>query len=157
MMKHTLFALFVAFSATLFAQKQKITVDEDTIKVDGTAYAIIEKKSGMTYDFTIKSMTGTPLMYWQFQEFNNPNKVNNSNPHGRVTYFQITFFNDKQQCEASPVATKKGIAKMIVESELISNQGINQEAENNFVLIQGSKFTEEKKTVNSTVIIINNH
>lgn len=156
-MKYMLITFSILFSTALFAQKQKITVDEDTIKVDGTSYAIIEKKSGMVYDFTIKSMSGTPLMYWQFQEFNNPNKVSSSNPHGRVTYFQVTFFNDKQQCEANPVATKKGIAKMIVESELISNQLINQEAENNFVLIQGSKFSDEKKTVNGTVIIINNH
>ncbi|WP_343603920.1 hypothetical protein [Fluviicola sp.] len=146
-MKSLLLLLTLSISSLVFSQKQKVTIDKDTIRVDEAPYAIIEKKGGGAPVYTIKSMNGTVLMNWQFLDFNNPNRVNKSNPNGRVTYYQVTFFNDKQQCEISPrMPTEKGVAKCIVENQLIKDGAIDQEAENNFVLIYGMKFSEEKKT-----------
>lgn len=157
-MKQLLLITFIGISICSLAQKQKVTVEEDTVKVDGVALCILEKQGNGQFNFMAKSMEGKDLMHWQFLEFNNPNKVNNSNPKGRVTYFQVTFFNDQQQCEISPgFGTKKSIAKAIVESDLVKDGAINQEAENKFVLVNGMKFSEEKKSVGGTVIIINNH
>ncbi|MNY22517.1 hypothetical protein D3C86_1561350 [compost metagenome] len=98
-------------------------------------------------------------MNWQFQDFNDSREVNNSNKNGRVTYFQVTFYHDKQQCEINPnMATYKGIAKCIVENDLIKDDAIDQEAENNFVLINGMKFSEQKRSSgNGTTVIINNN
>ncbi len=148
--------LLSAFSA--FSQKKKVTVDGDTIRINGESYAIIEKKGFAAPTYTIKSMNGTPLMNWQFQDFNDPREANNSNPNGRVTYFQVTFFQDKQQCEVKPtMATEKGVAKCIVENELIKDGAIDQEVENNFVLINGMKFSRQQQSSgNGTTIIINN-
>src|SRR6218665_813204 len=154
MMRNFLFAAFIGLSFTTFAQK--VNVKDDIIYVDDAEFALIEKMGGGKYDYTIKSLDGTALMFWQFQEYNNPKEVNNSNPQGRVTYFSITFYNDKQQCEADPMATKKGIAKYIVDHHLIQNGTINQEAENNFVLIHGKKLDRKQRNAGSTVIIINN-
>ena len=156
-MKKLILLLFITASCTTFAQKQKITVDEDTIRVDGVSFAILEKKTPSAPSYTVKSMSGTPLMHWQFYDFNDPGEVSNSNTSGRVTYFQITFLGDKQQCEIRPVmANSKHVAKVIVENELIKNGAINQEAENNFVLINGMKFTEQKqRATGGNIIIIN--
>ncbi|MDR0802744.1 hypothetical protein [Fluviicola sp.] len=157
-MKNLLLILVICVSSTAFSQKKKVTIEGDTIRVDGVSYAILEKKGVGAPVYTIKSMNGTALMNWQFLDFNNPNKVSNSNPHGRVIYFQVTFFNDKQQCEINPaMATAKGVAKCIVENELIKEGEIDQEAENNFVLVHGKKFSEEKQTLRGgSTIIINN-
>lgn len=144
-MKNLLLLLLLCISPFAFSQKKKVTVDGDTIRVNGAAYAIIEKKGVSEPIYTIKSMSGTPLMNWQFQDFNNPNEVSNSNPKGRVTYYQVTFFHDKQQCEISPtMPTEKGVAKCIVENELIKDGAIDQEVENNFVLVHGMKYSGEK-------------
>ena len=154
-----LLAFMVCAFSTAFSQKKKVTVDGDTIKVDGASYAIILKKTPATPIYTIKSMNGEPLMSWQFLDFNDPREVNNSNPKGRVTYFQVTFFKDKQQCEISPnMPTEKGVAKCIVENELIKEGAIDQDAENNFVLVNGMKFSEQKQSSGGGMtIIINNN
>src|ERR1700751_5137286 len=86
--------LFLIVSLTIKAQKQKITVDNDTIKVDGTAYGIIEKKNAMQPDFTVESLDGKEQIFFKYQEFNDPAKADNyGNPQGKVTYFEVTFLN----------------------------------------------------------------
>jgi hypothetical protein len=156
-MKKVLLALILAVSSAAFAQKQKVTVEDDIIYVDGVEYATMEKKGSASPTYTIKSLAGAALMSWQFYEFNDPKEVENANPQGRVTYYQVTFFGDKQQCEIKPtMVTQKGVAKCIVENELLKDGIIDQEAENNFVLINGMKFTQQKQNTGGTTIIINN-
>jgi hypothetical protein len=154
-----LLALIVCASSTAFSQKKKVDIEGDTIKVNGAAYALIFKKTPAAPVYTIKSLDGTPLMNWQFLDFNDPREVSNSNSKGRVTYFQVTFYNDQQQCEINPnMANYKSVAKCIVENELIKDGAIDQEAENNFVLVQGMKFSEQKQSSGGgSTIIINNH
>lgn len=147
-----------AFSTNSFSQKKKVEIDGDTIKVNGAAYALIFRKTPAAPVYTIKSLDGTPLMNWQFLDFNDPREVSNSNPKGRVTYFQVTFYNDKQQCEINPnMSNYKSVAKCIVDNELIKDGAIDQEVENNFVLVHGMKFSEQKQSSGSgSTIIINN-
>lgn len=145
MKKLLLLAFIFCASSLAFSQKKKVDIDGDTIKVDGASYAIIHKKGAGAPVYTIRSMNGTALMHWQFLDFNDPNEVSKSNSSGRVTYFQVTFYNDKQQCEVRPnMATQKSVAKFIVENELIKDGAIDQEMENNFVLIHGMKFSDQK-------------
>lgn len=153
-MKQFTLLLFILVSSVTFSQK--VTVDEDTIKVDGKPYAIFEKSKGLGFDFTIKSMAGTELFFMQFLDFYNPSKVTTGNPKGRVTYFEVTFFNDKQKCEIDGSFTKKSLAKFIVEKNLVVDGAVNQEAENKLILINGMKFSEERKSLGGTTIIINN-
>lgn len=158
-MKKALLIALVGIATTAFGQKQKITVDNDIIYVDGVEYAMLEKSGLGAPVYTVKSMTGTVLMNWQFNDFNDPREVSNSNTQGRVCYFQVTFLGDKQQCEINPpMATTKGIAKCIVENDLVKDNAINQEAENNFVLVNGMKFSAQRQTTGGgNVIIINNN
>lgn len=146
-MKKVLFTLSIFF--VFAANAQKVTFNEDTVLVDGVSQFILLKGKGMSFDFTVKNLKGEDLFFMQFLDFNNPNKISNSNPKGRVTYFEFTFFNDKQKCEHLGASTKKGIAKFIVEQNLVKDQQVNQEAENKFVLINGMKFSEEKRYMNN--------
>lgn len=155
-MKQFLLLLFLSISVITTAQKQKISLEEDTIMVDSKPYAILEKKRGMTLSYTLKSLTGTELGYFNLQEFNDPKQVSNANSNGRVTYFEVTFFNDGRQCEINAITTKKAVAKEIVENNLVKENAIDVEAESKFILINGSKFSERRKALGGTVIIINN-
>ena len=155
-MKQFLLLVLLSISVVTTAQKQKVSLEEDTIMVDEKPYAILEKKRGLTMAFTLKSLTGTELGYFNLQEFNDPKAANNANSNGRVTYFEVTFFNDSRQCEINIPATKKSVAKEIVENGLVKENAIDVEAESKFILINGSKFTERRKALGGTVIIINN-
>ncbi len=153
-MKTLLISISILCTQVSFAQKQKITLDDDTIKVNGISYALIEKSSGMSFNFRIKSLEGKDLINFQFQEYNNPNKVQSSNPKGRVTYYEVSFLNDGQKCETSSPGTKKGVAKMVVENNLVKEKEVNYEGENSFVMINGMKFSEERNRLNGPNVII---
>ncbi|HET6993184.1 MAG TPA: hypothetical protein VFJ43_17755, partial [Bacteroidia bacterium] len=149
-----LFLLFLVAGFSAHAQKQKVTVDDDTIKVDGNKYAVIEKKNGLITDYTIKSLDGKEQIFFKFLEFNDPNAVNSGNPQGRVTYFEVTFLNSGGKCEVSCPATKKAVAKTIVENNLIKNNAVDADAEKNFILINGAKYSERKKELAGPKVII---
>lgn len=146
--------LLLFFTGISFSQKQKITVDDDIIKVDGTDYAKIEKKSGLSFDFTIKSLDGTDLIYFKFMENNNPNNVNSGNPNGRVTYYEVIFIGSGEKCEVQSPGTKKGVAKIVAENNLIKENSVDIEAEKKFILISGSNYSKERDNLNEKVIII---
>jgi hypothetical protein len=148
-------ALVISFAS--FSQKQKVDVDDDIITVDGVPYAKITKSGRPAQDFVISSLDGTELVYMQFQEYNHSSKVTTGNPNGRQTYLICTFMNDKKQCEINPMLTKKGVAKFIVDYDLVKDNAVVQEQEDKMVLIYGSKFTEERNRLGGTTIIINNN
>ena len=146
--------LLIGFQTLSFAQKQKVTLDEDTIKVNGISYAILDKSAGLGFDFKVKSLDGKDLFFLKFLDFNNPSRITSGNPKGRVTYFEATFFNDGKKCEVDATGGKKSVAKMIVENDLIKDNAVNESAENTFVLINGMKFSEERNNMNNGNVII---
>lgn len=150
---NTLYFLLL-LTGVSYSQKQKVTLEDDTIQVDGKNYAIIEKKSGMSFDFTIKTLDGKEQIYFQFLEYNNPNKINSGNPKGRITYYEVTFFGTGQKCEVQSPGTKKGVAKLVVENNLITANEVNAESEKKLILIHGMKYSKEKETLNGPSVII---
>jgi hypothetical protein len=147
--------LFLIVTSTIKAQKQKITVDNDTIKVDGTAYGIIEKKNALQSDYTVKSLDGKEQIFFKYQEFNDPAKADNyGNPQGKVTYFEVTFLNSGGKCEMDIAATKKGVAKVVVENHLLKGNEVDSDAEKKLILINGSKFSERQNALNAPKVII---
>ncbi|CAN5917299.1 hypothetical protein BH11BAC7_BH11BAC7_14960 [soil metagenome] len=148
-----LILLFLTATLTVSAQKQKITLDDDTIMVDGQQYGILEKKMGVGFHYTVRSMDGKELMYLLFLEFNDPSEINSANPKGNVPYFEVTFLGSGKKCEI-PTATKKGLAKMIVENNLLKGNDVDAEAEKRFILINGTKFSEQKQSLQGPKVII---
>ncbi|MEO5645003.1 MAG: hypothetical protein ABIQ40_10950 [Bacteroidia bacterium] len=146
--------LLLTISLTINAQKQKVTVDNDTIKVDGTPYGIIEKKSALKSDYTIKSLDGKEQIFLSGQEFDDPTKINSGNPKGTVRYFEVTFLNSGRKCEVEIASTKKGVAKIVVENHLLKGNEVDSDAEKKFIVVNGTKFTERKNQLAAPKVII---
>ncbi len=152
MKKVVLFILLIANCKIVSAQK--VSVNDGLIKVDNNAYAKIQKAKGLSVDFTISSINSEELIFFKFREFNNPNKVTKSNPKGRVTYYEITFLKSGSKCEMDCNSTKKAVAKVVVENKLIAENKINVESERNFILKNGTRFSEERKVLEGPNVII---
>jgi hypothetical protein len=148
-----LILLFLLAGFTAQAQKQKVTIDDDTIKVDGHPYGIIERK-GIVFDFTIKSLDGKEQIYLKYMEFYDPHEVSSANPKGTVNYFEVTFLNSGGKCEVMTAANKKGVAKIIVENNLLKDNAVDPDAEKKFIMINGTKYTEQKKSLEGPKVII---
>ncbi len=147
----TLFTLFfVLFTQFNFAQKIKF--DGDTVFVDGKKEFILDMQSASSFNFKFKTLDGKQIAFLQFNDFYDSKEISSGNPKGRVTYFDITFLDSGTKCEMKNVGMKKQIAKYLYESEIIRDNVVNEKAIQDFVLIHGTKFTEQKK--NSTTIII---
>lgn len=144
--------LFSAFAAQ--AEKQKITFNEDTVLVDGVRYCILERKSGPSGDYVVKSLDGKEQIYLKLLDYNDPSKVNQSNPTGRETYFEVTFLGSEQKCEVDAPGGKKWTAKIIVDNQLLKGNEVDAAAEKKFILINGTKFSERKRALGGPDVII---
>ncbi|MEO5641874.1 MAG: hypothetical protein ABIS12_01035 [Bacteroidia bacterium] len=155
MKKYSLLTLLLlSVSLTMNAQKQKITLDNDTIKVDGVAFGIIEKKSALKSDYTVKTLDGKEQIFLSGQEFNDPTKVNSGNPDGKMRYLEVTFLNSGGKCEIVMPFGKKGVAKIVVENHLLKGNEVDTDAEKKFISINGTKFSDRKNVLNGPKVII---
>src|SRR4051812_33039433 len=148
----TLLFLVTGFSA--YAEKQKVTVDGDTILVNDKPYGIIEKERGADMGFTVRSMDGKEQINFKQFQFNDPTEINSANPKGTVSYFAVTFMVSGNKCEIRAVATKKNMAKAIVDNNLLTPTGVDAEAERRYILLNGSKYSERQKALGAPTIII---
>ncbi len=152
-----LFALsLLLVSLASFGQKQKIKFDNDTAFVDGVPYVIFEEVRGTTTR-KVKSLTGKDLIILRLDSYVHAKYVNSVNKSGEVVYYEFQFMNDKRVCEtyAQP---RKGIVKTLLENELIENNEVNVTAEDAFISLHGTRFSEEKKLLfGGNTIIINNN
>lgn len=134
------------------AQKAKISIENDTVYVNGKPEFILDMVSAANFDFKLKTLDGAQVAFLQFNDFFDSKEISSGNPKGRVTYFEFTFLESGLKCETSIPGMKKAIAKFIHENGLIQNNQLNEKAVKDFVLIQGTKYSEQKR--NSTTIII---
>lgn len=147
-----LILLLVTFNAN--SQKKDIKVKDDIVTVDGTAvFKMTSVELGNLT--TIYNLQGERLIVFTYQTYNDEAKKSQANPSGAVRYLDVTFLNEAMdKCEIR-VETKKGIAKQVIDNELIDENGkLNDKMIQQFVRIHGTKFSDNKKT--STTIIINN-
>lgn len=137
--------LVTAFSACLhgaYAQQNKITYDDDTIKVDGKPYAIMKKKNvaPLRNDFAVSSLSNVELLYfktelnkyspyrgWMFGS--NPYKYGNDE-----LYYKAVFIASGSEANLRH-QNAKGFARMLVESNLIKENAIDPVAEKRFILL----------------------
>jgi hypothetical protein len=155
MKKYLLIAvMFFAVTFSVQAQKQKITFDEDTILVDGVRYGILERKNGPSGDYIVKTLDGKEQIYLKLLDYNDPAKVNQSNPNGRETYFEVTFLNTEAKCEVDAPGGKKWVAKIIVDNQLLKGNEVDAAAEKKFILINGTKFSERRNALGGPKVII---
>lgn len=156
-MKKLLPFLLLLLVSPVFAQKQKVDFDNDTIFVNKAPYATLIKSAGTTgSDLSLRTLDGKEQIFFKFLEYSHPSKANSGNPTGRIIYFEVTFFNDGQKCEIRHYASKKKLAEFIVENGLISGNTVDAEAEKRFVMVNGKTFSAERdRLMAPDVIIIN--
>ncbi len=146
-MKKILSLLAILFSLHCAAQKVDVD-DNDFITVDGKAYAKIERDGcGFAQDckFYVSDTTGKKQIVIRIDEYNDPTKIQASNPKGRVVYFEFTFLESKQKAEVDVIGVKTiKVAKYVVKNELFKDGMISKEGVDNFVLINGTDFSKRK-------------
>ncbi|MNK02212.1 hypothetical protein D3C87_200320 [compost metagenome] len=142
-MKNLVVLILVLFVSTVsFSQKKKITVEGDTIKVDGTSFLIVEKgKEDYSRVYRVKSLSGKILMKWHSKIFCETTPVNSK--HNTCTeYFLVTFFPNTEQCDISIKPHNiKGIVVCILENNLVNDDKLYQAAVEEFVGINGMGYT----------------
>lgn len=144
---------FVTFNS--FSQKQKVTVKKDLVSIDDSP---LFKMVSTNYPdaYTIYNLNGDKLALFNAQFYNDPQQITDGNPKGRIGYFEITFFNeDMDKCEIDIVGFKKQLAQRIISEGLIKDGKLDETAVKQFCNINGSKFTEDRKRSNTTIIINN--
>jgi len=158
-MKNTLIILFFGlFTANAFAQKPKVEVKNDTIKINEVASFIMEDKS-LGNQFLVKELSGNLVISMMYQKYYDSNRVSSANKDGSVTYIEVTFMGTGNIAEFAPFGMgKKFLAKQILEHDLMVNGQPNEQGEMNFCKMYGRKFTAERnRLANPNVIIINNN
>ena len=153
-MKKIVFIALVALSITTSYAKDKvpkIEVKDDTVMVDKKAVFILAQfKNGSAVNYFVKDLSGTKLLFLQENDYVNTNRPNpnySKFPNGprylSTYYFEVTFLESKEKAEIEYFKQSK-LAEFIVKSGLIVDGKITKDKEEEFILINGNKFSEEK-------------
>jgi hypothetical protein len=147
------FLLLVCSSQLFFAQK--VTVKKDLVSVDETpVFTMVSTSYPNAY--TLYNLNNEKLAYFFAQFYSDPRQINNANPQGKVSYFDITFFNEAMdKCEIRIVGFKKHLAELIISEGLVKEGKLDETAVKQFCRINGMKFSEDRKNAGTTVIIKN--
>ena len=100
-MKNILLVLIIALSfvSTSIAQKEKVTINKNVVLVnDVPVFELDVTDNGNAVK--LSNLAGKELAYFQGLDFYDSAEITSANPKGRVIYYEITFMNDKRQCEA---------------------------------------------------------
>lgn len=154
--------LFLVVAAPLCCAAQKVEVNKDKIMVDEAEYAIIEKDGcgafSETCEFNIKNLAGKKVIVVKSLSMTDPNKKDAGNPDGTVHYLQFIFLESKQKAETNDPALlmlkPKDVAKLIVKAELFKTGELDAEAVSNFVLTKGTAYSDRKKEMIKTKVIL---
>jgi hypothetical protein len=72
--------------------------------------------------------------------------ISNGNPGGRTTNYDILFYESGLKCEISAAYTRKSLAKELHYHNLVLENEVNQDAIKTFILIHGTKFSDQRHT-----------
>lgn len=133
------------------AQKYKYDKKAEVVSKDGAAYLKVEKKGcgiGQLCSFNVYDDAGNKIMIVTMESFKDPAAVNQSNPEGYVRYSTYVFPTLDQKAEYAIVRSKpEKLVKDIDNNALIKEGKLNEESVNEFVLVNGSKFSEQRSQI----------
>lgn len=144
-----LFFLGLAVPAT--AQKYDQAKDSDMVTKDGKDYLKVETK-GCGFDATcthyVYDAAGAKVIIVTIDSFKDPAEVKQSNPNGNVTFSTYIFPTLDKRAEYAYVRGKaEKLVKDIDSNDLINEGLLNEEAVNEFVLINGMRFSQQRDGV----------
>lgn len=144
-----LLLLVVAAPAT--AQKYDQKKGSDMVTKDGVDFLKIETKGcgfGQTCAFNVYDAQGNKVIIVTMESFKDPAAVNQSNTDGNVYFSTYIFPTLNSKAEYAYVRGKaEKLAKDIDSNELIRNGMLNEESVNEFVLVNGMKFSHQRDGV----------
>lgn len=148
-MKHFTLVIFLAFVANFtFAQKPTYDKKTNEVALEGEhIFNIIRTCDyGQNCRFEVFDLAGKKVMRINFLSFKSPVEVSKSNPSGNVNYLEFIFLESQQKAEYSiaPIHPKR-VAAIIVSNNLIQNGELNEAAMNEFILANGTRFSERIK------------
>ena len=145
--------LLCFFTFNLFSQEQKVTVKKDMVSVnDSAVFTLVSTNYPDAY--TLYNLNNEKLAVFNAQFYSDSRQVTPGNPQGRIGYFDITFFNaDMDKCEIRIVGAKKQLAQLIISEGLVKDGKLDETAVKQFCLINGMKFSEDRKNSGTTIII----
>ena len=151
----TMLILVAALSLSFMAgDKDKYELKDGLFTKNGSPVFRLEHQGGCNFDFKFKTLEGKDVAFLKFRDFNDKDEITKSNPQGRVTFFDITFLESGLKCEITGAHTKKSLARELHRHDLVFENTVNAEAIKNFVLINGTTFSERMRR--GTTVIINN-
>ncbi|MCF8256801.1 MAG: hypothetical protein K9J06_04575 [Flavobacteriales bacterium] len=154
----TLIILLTAllFAGTADAQKKaKLKLDYDKesgiVSNEGELlFKVVEERSAhlpSAKDYTIQSMEGKNLLMLVYNDFYDSRKASQSNPKGRVIYYDVAFFNEAKDRAEVGYNLFMGMMKMIYNGNLIVGGELNKEAVEVFMMKNGQrKFSTQRET-----------
>lgn len=155
----SLACLFLIGAVSLNAQKAKkgYAFDDDILSKDGVAlFKLTKSKSNMHLgynDVTISSLDGERLIFCQVIEFADPAVTTT----GKSQYYEMTFLDNGGKTEVRWYMKMKNFAEMLADNNLIKDGELDSDAVQQFILINGAKYSKRRAELNPTnqTIIIN--
>lgn len=148
-MKYFTLTCFLVFAANI-TLAQKPTYDKKTNEVTSEGehvFNIIRTcEYGQNCRFEVFDLSGKKVMRINYLSFNSPVEVTKNNPKGTVNYLEFIFIESEKKAEYSfaPIHPKR-VAAIILSNKLIQNGELNQEAMDEFILVNGTRFSERIK------------
>lgn len=140
----TLFILLTSITS-LLAQKPKYDKKTNEVSVEGEhVFNIIRTCDfGQNCRFDVYDLAEERVMRINFLSFKSPVEVSSSNPTGNVDYLEFIFLESGKKAEYSiaPIHPKR-VAAIIVSNNLIEEGKLNEEAVDEFILTNGTRFSE---------------
>lgn len=134
-----------------FTNAQKVKLDSKThqVTIDGVNSFKIERNGCGLFDaagdcyFDVHDIDNNKIMRITLKDFKSPMERNSSNPDGKVIYFEFIFLASKTKAEIEiPALKEEKMAKYILKNELIVNGKLNDKAVEEFILVNGTAFSE---------------
>ena len=151
-LKKIILTVLIGLPILLNAQKLKIEYDDKTnnVSVNGEISFKIERFDcgfGMVdCHFDVHDLDGNKVIRINYRQFNSPVERKAANPDGIVRYYEFIFLDSKQKAEIKYVGiSSKKLANSIVTNKLIENGKLDKKAVDEFILINGTPFSERIK------------
>lgn len=150
------FVVSLTVSSSVFAQKQKVEITkEDICTADGTPVFKLFKTPSNTIpgykDAILADLAGHKLAIFQTNELPNP-----AMSTGKEPYYEVTFLATGAKCEIRWFMKMEKLAENILEAGLVKNGELDDQAAQEFIIINGTKYTQRRNAMNpqpQTIII----
>jgi len=157
-----------SLTASAKDKQAKIEIKDDTVIVLGKPSFILDQIKKPKYeskDYFLKDLSGKKIALIQSDCYDdptrpNPNRYKYSSAPAYLSscYNTITFLQSKQVADFKYFMKQNNLAEFLIDSELIKDGTITQDAEDEFVLVNGNRNAEEKaQKLGGNTIIINNN